>query len=83
MATPQANIIDMEKTALLSSIFGRAREARDLKAILIEGEGVNFSYGASVEEHLPDKFEPMIRGFHRLFHQLLDAGIVTLAAVRG
>ncbi len=83
LATPKANILDMEKTALLSSIFGRAREARELKAILIQGDGGHFSYGASVEEHLPGKFEPMIRGFHRLFHQLLDANVVTLAAVRG
>ncbi len=83
LATPKANILDMEKTALLSSIFGRAREAQDLKAMLIEGEGPHFSFGASVEEHLPGKFEPMIRAFHRLFDQLLDAGVVTLAAVRG
>jgi len=83
LATPKANILDMEKTELLSSIFGRASEARDLKAILIEGEGPHFSFGASVEEHLPGKVESMIRGFHRLFHQLLDASVVTLAAVRG
>ncbi len=83
LATPKANILDMEKTALLSAIFARAREARGLKAILIQGDGAHFSYGASVEEHLPGKFEPMILGFHRLFHQLLDANVVTLAAVRG
>jgi len=83
LATPEANILDMQKTELLSSIFGRAREARDLKVIVIEGQGPNFSFGASVEEHLPEQVEPMIRGFHRLFHQLLDAGVMTLAVVRG
>jgi cyclohexa-1,5-dienecarbonyl-CoA hydratase len=83
IATPKANIVDMEKTELLTSIFVRAREARHLKAILIEGEGRHFSFGASVEEHLPGKFDSMIRGFHRLFHRMLDSSVVTLAAVRG
>ena len=83
LATPKANIIDMEKTGILRSIFDRARDERSLKAIVIEGDGPHFSFGASVEEHLPGKFEAMIRGFHRLFHQLLDSGVPTLAAVRG
>jgi cyclohexa-1,5-dienecarbonyl-CoA hydratase len=83
LATPKANILDMEKSELLSSIFARAAQAQELKAILIEGQGPHFSFGASVPEHLPGKCEPMIRGFHRLFHQMLDSGVTTLAAVRG
>jgi cyclohexa-1,5-dienecarbonyl-CoA hydratase len=83
LATPKANILDREKTESLSSIFERAHGARDLKAIVIDADGPNFSYGASVEEHLPGKFEAMIRGFHGLFHRMLDAHVVTLAAVRG
>lgn len=83
LATPKANIVDMEKTEQLSAIFARARDERGLKAVVIDAEGPHFSFGASVEEHLPGKFEPMIRGFHRLFHRMLDAGVPTLAAVRG
>ena len=83
LATPKANLLDIEMSAQLSSIFDRAREARALKAILIEGQGAHFSYGASVQEHLPGKCEAMLRGFHRLFYQLLDLNVVTLAAVRG
>ncbi|HKQ61316.1 MAG TPA: enoyl-CoA hydratase-related protein, partial [Candidatus Polarisedimenticolaceae bacterium] len=83
LATPKANILDMEKTEALSAIFARAREERQLKAILIEGAGPNFSFGASVEEHLPPRFEPMIRGFHQLFRLMLQAEVTTLAAVRG
>lgn len=83
LATPKANLLDIEMSAQLSSIFDRAREARALKAILIEGQGAHFSYGASVQEHLPGKCEAMLRGFHRLFYQLLELNVVTLAAVRG
>lgn len=81
--TPKANILDMRKTRDLSEIFGRAREERGLKAILIEGSGSHFSYGASVPEHLPGAFEEMIGGFHGLFYRMLEASVVTLAAVRG
>jgi cyclohexa-1,5-dienecarbonyl-CoA hydratase len=83
LATPKANILDMDKVERLDAIFAQAAEERDLKAIVIEGEGPHFSFGASVEEHLPGKFESMIPGFHRLFERLFDAEVATLAAVRG
>jgi cyclohexa-1,5-dienecarbonyl-CoA hydratase len=83
LATPKANILDMEKTEQLCSIFDRARHEKQLKAIVIEGQGPHFSFGASVEEHLPDKVEAMLRGFHRLFHVMLEASVPTLAVVRG
>jgi cyclohexa-1,5-dienecarbonyl-CoA hydratase len=81
--TPKANIVDMDKSERLGAIFGRARESPGLKAIVIDGAGPHFSFGASVEEHLPGKFESMIRGFHRLFREMLETNVATLAAVRG
>jgi len=83
LATPKANILDMDKVERLDAIFAQAASETALKAILIEGEGEHFSFGASVEEHLPGKFESMIPGFHRLFERMFDAEIVTLAAVQG
>ncbi|MFC1791676.1 enoyl-CoA hydratase-related protein [Gemmatimonadota bacterium] len=81
--TPKANILDTEKLELLCEIFTDAAGARDLKAIVIEGEGPHFSFGASVPEHLPDKVEAMLHAFHQLFYRMLDARVVTLCAVRG
>ncbi len=81
--TPKANILDMEKCDFLSDIFEEAGGAKDLKAVIIQGEGPHFSFGASVEEHLPENIEAMLHGFHRLFYTMLDARVVTLAAVRG
>jgi len=83
LATPKANIVDMEKTAILRAIYERAADHRDLKAIVLEGQGPHFSFGASVEEHLPGSCESMIRGFHALFGCMLDAAVPTVAAVRG
>ncbi len=81
--TPKANILDMQKSDILSDIFAEAATAKDLKAVVIEGEGPHFSFGASVQEHLPDRIEAMLTGFHRLFYRMLDSNVVTLAAVRG
>ncbi len=83
LATPKANILDKHKTERLTRIFADARADRGLKAVIVEGEGPHFSFGASVEEHLPAQVEAMLRGFHGLFRTILDSAVVTLAAVRG
>ena len=83
LATPKANILDMEKCGVLSEIFAKAAEEKGLKAVVIEGDGPHFSFGASVEEHLPEQVEAMLHGFHGLFYKMLDASVMTLAAVRG
>ncbi len=81
--TPKANILDLEKCGILSEIFTDVVSAKDLKAVIIDAEGPHFSFGASVQEHLPDQIEAMLHGFHHLFYSMLDARVVTLAAVRG
>ena len=83
LATPKANIIDVEKTRILTDVFQQADQEPDLKAIIIASQGPHFSFGASVEEHLPDRVEEMLTGFHCLFYTMLDAAVPTLAAVRG
>ncbi len=83
LATPKANIIDKDKTERLTRIFADARADSGLKAVILEAEGPHFSFGASVEEHLPAQVKEMLRGFHGLFEAMLDSSVVTLAAVRG
>jgi cyclohexa-1,5-dienecarbonyl-CoA hydratase len=81
--TPKANILDMEKCDILSEIFQEAGEAPGLKGIILGAEGPHFSFGASVQEHLPEQIQAMLRGFHQVFHRMLAARVPTLAAVRG
>lgn len=83
LATPKANILDEEKIGHLADLFRRAREAPSLKAVVIDAEGPHFSFGASVEEHLPGRFEGMLSRFHALFGTMLDCAVPTVAAVRG
>lgn len=79
----KGNIIDAAMGRALDDLFRDAGRDRDLKAIIVQGEGAHFSYGASVEEHLPEHVAGMLRGFHGLFTAMLDSAVPVLAAVRG
>jgi cyclohexa-1,5-dienecarbonyl-CoA hydratase len=81
--TPKANILDSAKIDALTRVYRDARDNADLKAIIITGEGPHFSFGASVEEHLADRCAAMLSSFHALFGTMLDASVLTIAAVRG
>jgi cyclohexa-1,5-dienecarbonyl-CoA hydratase len=83
LATPKANVLDAAKIAELTAAFQAASSDRTLRCIVIEGEGPHFSFGASVEEHLPAHFEKMLASFHALFRAMLATSVPTLAAVRG
>ena len=83
LATPKANIIDLEKIEALTRRFEAARTDGELKAIVIDAEGDHFSFGASVPEHLPGQFERMIPAFGHLFRVMLDTPVTTIAAVKG
>jgi cyclohexa-1,5-dienecarbonyl-CoA hydratase len=83
LATPRANILDAAKVSALRAVFECAQGEQRLKAILLAGEGAHFSFGASVEEHLPGEVERMLAGFHGLLLALLECDVACLAAVRG
>lgn len=83
LATPKANVLDAEKVGALRGVFREAASARGLKAVIFRGEGPHFSFGASVEEHLPGRFADMLAEFHGLFGDILEAAVPCVAAVRG
>src|SRR6185295_14287888 len=77
------NILDAETMTSLTAVFHKAVYQRHLKAIVIEGAGDHFSYGASVQEHLPDQVAAMLRRFRELLTAALETSVVLIAAVRG
>ena len=62
---------------------GVSMERPSPKAIILEGQGGHFSFGASVQEHLPDHVERMLERFRTLLNALLDSSVVIVGAVRG
>jgi len=83
LAAPKANIIDQAMMAALAAAFEDLRNRSDLKLMILAAEGPHFSFGASVQEHLPERVKAMLPRFSGLLGQMLEVPAVTLAAVRG
>ena len=83
LAAPKANILDRAMVTELDRIFEQIEALRELRAIVIEGEGLHFSFGASVEEHLPDQIEGALARLGGLIRRVAGAPAPTIAAVRG
>lgn len=83
LARPKANIVDAAMIGALSAALDAHAGRPDLRAILLDADGPNFSFGASVEEHLPGKCGAMLKQFHALILTLLALPVPVLVAVRG
>ena len=80
---PKANILDARMIAALDAALTAGLASGPTLAVLIDAEGPHFSFGASVEEHLPEHCVAMLRGFHALLLRLLALPVPVLCAVRG
>jgi cyclohexa-1,5-dienecarbonyl-CoA hydratase len=79
----RGNILDGATLQALSGVFTQARSSRALKAICLEGAGDDFSFGASVQEHLPAAVPAMLTALRTCVLDLLDSDVIVLAAVQG
>jgi cyclohexa-1,5-dienecarbonyl-CoA hydratase len=80
---PPGNILDIAMVDALAREVEPLRSSAALKAVVFEGAGVHFSYGASVEEHRPAKVRTMLASFHGLFRALAGLDRILVAVVRG
>ncbi|MBB4199273.1 cyclohexa-1,5-dienecarbonyl-CoA hydratase [Rhodoblastus sphagnicola] len=80
---PKANVLDAEMIAALRAAFATHCANASLRGVLIDASGPHFSFGASVEEHLPEKCAAMLGGFHALILDVLKSPIPVLVALRG
>ena len=83
LARPKANVIDREMVAALRVAFDAYRKNTGVLAALVDHEGPHFSFGASVEEHLPGHCEDMLKGLHGLLGVMLEWPRPILVAIRG
>jgi cyclohexa-1,5-dienecarbonyl-CoA hydratase len=77
------NILDRATITELRRVLADAARAASLKAICLEGQGENFSYGASIQEHLPADATAMLEAMRGLIFDLLASQVVVVAAVKG
>ena len=64
LARPKANIIDAAMIDALSKALHEHNGDERLLAVILDAEGPHFSFGASVEEHLPEQCAGMLRKRH-------------------
>ena len=83
LARPKANIVDAAMIAALSGAFVAYRGHPGLRGVLLDAEGPHFSFGASVEEHLPESCAAMLASLHGLILQMVEFPAPILVAVRG
>ena len=83
LSRPKANLIDAEMIAVLDGALVEHSKNPGLVAMLLDAEGPHFSFGASVEEHMPAQCAAMLQGIHRLIMRLVESPVPVLVAVRG
>jgi cyclohexa-1,5-dienecarbonyl-CoA hydratase len=83
LARPRANLIDAAMIAALHAALREHRGRHGLRAVLLAAEGPHFSFGASVEEHLPDRCAAMLASLHAMLLAMLEFPVPILVAVRG
>lgn len=79
---PKANIVDRTMIAEMFSAFDRCSQ-RELCAVVLAAEGPHFSFGASVQEHLPEHIAETLAALHALLTRIVRMPAPVLAAVRG
>lgn len=79
----KANILDIQMMTELTGLLESLNNRPDIKLITFEGEGKNFSFGASVAEHTEELSEKMLETFHGLFYAIMELNIPTLAKISG
>jgi cyclohexa-1,5-dienecarbonyl-CoA hydratase len=83
LARPKANLVDAAMIEALTATLSAQRERSGLRAVLLDAEGAHFSFGASVEEHLPGRCEAMLGALHGLVMAMLEFPVPILVAIRG
>jgi cyclohexa-1,5-dienecarbonyl-CoA hydratase len=83
LARPKANLIDATMIAALTAALDAHRGNPGLLAALVDHEGPHFSFGASVEEHLPERCAEMLAALHALIGRMLDWPRPILVCARG
>jgi cyclohexa-1,5-dienecarbonyl-CoA hydratase len=83
LARPKPNIVDAAMIAALSGALVAYRGHPGLRGVLLDAEGPHFSFGASVEEHLPEGCAAMLASLHALILAMIEFPAPILVAVRG
>jgi len=77
------NVIDIAMCEQLRPAIDKAALSLEARVLVLKGEGKNFSFGASVEEHLRDAAPAMLAALGGVIRDLIGFPYPTVAAVQG
>lgn len=83
LARPKANIVDAAMIAALDAALADAQGEAPIRAVLLDHEGPHFSFGASVQEHLPESFKGMLAALHQLVLRMVAYPVPILVSIKG
>lgn len=80
---PPLNWLNLEMMEEINAYFESLKKETTLKLLVIQAAGKAFSVGVEVADHLGDLGPKMIETFHRMFKQMDELGVPSIAAVQG
>jgi cyclohexa-1,5-dienecarbonyl-CoA hydratase len=83
MDSPPGNVLDAKLCGALGEAVAEAADDRQAKLLVLASAGKHFSFGASVEEHLPETAADMLAAMSAVVAALYAHPYPTLAAIRG
>ncbi len=82
-ARPKHNVLNIEMMNALNAQLEALIADRDLKCLVICGEGPSWCAGVEVADHKPEMADEMIATFNRIFELIDQLEVPTIAAVHG
>jgi cyclohexa-1,5-dienecarbonyl-CoA hydratase len=83
MSAPPGNILSLDVVRALRHAIREVGARRGVKWLTIEGTDNDFSFGASIPEHLPEVMPRVLTEMHHLLRDLLAFPSPTAALVQG
>ena len=82
LSSGRGNVLDREMISELMEVVRSEARCPDVKALVFQGKGEHFSYGASVPEHRREYAAEMLAGLHSLLRSMIDLSKPGVALVR-
>jgi cyclohexa-1,5-dienecarbonyl-CoA hydratase len=83
MSKKPGNVVDIALCAELVGALERAASASDARALVLRGDGENFCFGASIQEHLPEQAPAMLRALGSVVRSLVAFPYPTVVGIQG
>lgn len=80
---PKGNALTVEMIEAARRALAEIAGRHAVRLLTIEGAGDDFSFGSSIEEHLPGPITRALPAFHALIRDLVSVPVPTAALVRG